>query len=69
MAELVILLRFMTHSCEEPSLHLFQEVDTFQGLKGSFCLTLGNELSEEANVLTMQLTLRWEGAPGQRVVG
>ena len=32
------------------------------------CLTLGNELCEEANVLTKQ-TILLERAPGQRVVG
>ena len=36
--------------------------DTFQGPKGSFCLTLGNELSEDANVLTKQETLLGRGA-------
>ena len=36
--------------------------DPFQGPKWSFCLTLGNELSEEKHILTKQETLLGRGA-------
>ena len=39
-----------------------RKTDPFQGLKLGSCLTLGNELSEETNVLTKQETLLGKGA-------
>ena len=42
--------------------------DPFQGPKLSSCLTFGNELSEEAHLLTKQ-EIYWERAPGWRAVG
>ena len=36
--------------------------DPFQGPRVGFCLTLGNELSEETHVLTKQKTLLGRGA-------
>ena len=39
-----------------------RKTDPFQGLKLGSCLTLGNELSEETNVLTKQETLLGKGS-------
>ena len=36
---------------------LVKEGDPFPGLRVGFCLTLGNELSEETHVMTKQETL------------
>ena len=38
-----------------------RKADPFQGLKLGYCLTLGNELSEETHVLTKQEILLGKG--------
>ena len=43
------------------SVYLLQEGDPFQGPKLGSCLTLGNELPEEAHVLTEQEILLQKG--------
>ena len=45
----------------EYSMEVLQERDPFQGPKLGSCLTLGNELSEETNVLTKQEILLGKG--------
>lgn len=42
--------------------YLVQEGGPFQGLRVCSCLTFGNELSEETQVLTKQETLSGRGA-------
>ena len=49
----------------QASITLLQEGDPFQGPKLGFCLTLGNELSEETHVLTKHEILLWKGAWGE----
>ena len=46
---------------------LVKEGDPFQGLRVGFCLTLGNELSEETHMLTKQETLLERAAQAERL--